>query len=130
MAFASEEIIAVLNKIKYPYNVGQPTQDYALKALDDAAQMKGQVKEILAERNIVSAALKDIPSVKHIYPSDANFILVKFEDANDTYRYLIEKKVVVRNRNNITLCEGCIRITIGTPEENRILIHALKEMQP
>ncbi|GHU56429.1 histidinol-phosphate aminotransferase [Bacteroidia bacterium] len=129
MAFASEEIIAVLNKIKYPYNVGQPTQEYALKVLDNAAQMKEQVKEILAERSKVAIALRDIPSVKHIYPSDANFILVKFEDANATYQYLIEKKVVVRNRNSITLCEGCIRITIGTPVENQTLLNALKKMQ-
>jgi histidinol-phosphate aminotransferase len=129
MAFASEEIISVLNKIKYPYNVGQPTQEYALKVLDNAAQMEEQVKEILTERSKVSEALRDIPSVKHIYPSDANFILVKFEDANATYQYLIEKKVVVRNRNSVTLCEGCIRITIGTPVENQTLLNALKEMQ-
>jgi histidinol-phosphate aminotransferase len=128
MAFASPEIIAVLNKIKYPYNVSGPTQRCALEVLSREACMKNQLRDILHERDSVKIALQKLPFVKHIYPSDANFILTKVEDANATYNYLVRKKVIVRNRHSTALCEDCIRITIGTPEENKLLIKALNEM--
>jgi histidinol-phosphate aminotransferase len=128
IAFASAEIIEVLNKIKYPYNVSLLTQEYALQVLDKEEQMKEQVAEILSERTKMAAALQEIPFVKRVYPSDANFILAQVEDAKATYQYLTGKKVVVRNRHTITMCEGCLRITIGTPAENNTLIQALKNM--
>jgi histidinol-phosphate aminotransferase len=128
MAFASEKIIAVLNKIKYPYNVSLLTQEYALKLLQQEERMQNQLSEILRERGLLETALRELSFVRHIHPSDANFILVKLKDANATYNYLVSRKIIVRNRHNVALCEGCLRITIGTPEENKILIRALKEM--
>jgi histidinol-phosphate aminotransferase len=119
----------VLNKIKYPYNVSRLTQEYALEVLSREERMKNQLSEILNERTLVETALHELPFVKQVYPSDANFILVRVEDANATYRYLVDRKVIVRNRHTVSLCEGCIRSTIGTPEENNILIKALSEMK-
>ncbi|MDR1557583.1 MAG: histidinol-phosphate transaminase [Tannerellaceae bacterium] len=126
MAFASSEIIAILNKIKYPYNISRPAQQCALEVLSREACMKKQLEEILRERTQVETALEQLPFVKQVYPSDANFILVRVEDAQATYNYLVEKQIIVRNRHSIALCEGCIRITIGTPEENNLLLQALK----
>ncbi|MDR1980605.1 MAG: histidinol-phosphate transaminase [Tannerellaceae bacterium] len=128
MAFASPGIIAVLNKIKYPYNVSRLTQEYALDVLSREEGMKNKLSEILNERSLVETALHELPFVKQIYPSDANFILVRVEDANATYDYLVKQGIIVRNRNTIALCEGCIRITIGTPEENNALLKALNTM--
>jgi histidinol-phosphate aminotransferase len=130
MAFASPEIIAILNKIKYPYNVSAPAQQCALEILSHEERMKSQLGEILHERTAVEAALQRLPCVKRVYPSDANFILVKVTDANAAYRYLREKKVIVRNRHSVALCEDCLRISIGRPEENRLLVRALGEMPP
>ena len=129
MAFASPEIIAVLNRIKYPYNVSRPAQEYALEVLRREDEMKRQLSGILRERALTVEALKRLPFVRHIYPSEANFILVRVEDANDTYIYMVNRKVIVRNRHTVSLCEDCLRITIGTPEENRTLIKVLEEMQ-
>lgn len=129
MAFASPGIIGILNKIKYPYNVSRPSQRQALEILSQEARMQAQVREIVGERAVVEAALQELPFVKRVYPSDANFILVEVEDARATYNFLAEKKIVVRNRHSVALCEGCIRITIGRPEENRALIRALNEMR-
>ncbi|MDR2389966.1 MAG: histidinol-phosphate transaminase [Tannerellaceae bacterium] len=130
MAFASPEIIAVLNKIKYPYNVSRPAQEYALKVLSREEEMRRQLSEILRERSLTEEALQRLPFVRHIYPSEANFILVRVNHANATYRYLVEQKVIVRNRHSVSLCEDCLRITIGTPQENHTLIKALEEMKP
>ncbi|MDR2475281.1 MAG: histidinol-phosphate transaminase, partial [Bacteroidales bacterium] len=113
MAFASEEIIGTLNKIKYPYNIGTLTQNHVLNALDKAQEVSGWVKILLNEREKMAAKLADLPFVTQVYPSDANFILVRTTDANAIYRYLTEKGIVVRNRNNVALCLGCLRITIG-----------------
>jgi histidinol-phosphate aminotransferase len=126
MAFASAEIIAVLNKIKYPYNVNILTQKQALKALNNADQVKEWVKILLGERTELINELKKLPIVEHIYPTDANFVLIKVPDANALYKYLVEKSIIVRNRNTVSLCLGCIRITVGTPEENKILLDELK----
>ncbi|MCD7977204.1 MAG: histidinol-phosphate transaminase [Tannerellaceae bacterium] len=128
MAFASPEIIAILNKIKYPYNVNQLTQEKALEILNQEKEMKEQLGIILSEREILNNVLGNMECVLDIYPSDANFILVKVRDANATYDYLVSKGVIVRNRNTVSLCEGCLRITVGTPEENVVLLKSLKEM--
>jgi len=128
MAFASPKIIAVLNSIKYPYNINYLTQDYALKMLDGKEQVDEWVNEILKERDRMIKALKRLNVVKHIYPTDANFLLVKVDDAMFVYRALISSSVIVRNRNNISLCNNCIRITIGTSQENNLLLEELKKL--
>ena len=127
MAFASTEIIAVLNKIKYPYNINILTQKQALLALKNDAQVKQWVKTLLNERAVLVEALQQLPIVQHIYPTDANFVLVRVDDANALYHYLVDKSIIVRNRNTVSLCLGCVRITVGTPEENRILLEELKK---
>ena len=127
MAFASTEIIAVLNKIKYPYNINILTQKQALSALKNDAQVKQWVKTLLTERTVLVEALKQLPIVQHIYPTDANFVLVRVDDANALYHYLVDKSIIVRNRNTVSLCLGCVRITVGTPEENQILLEELKK---
>jgi histidinol-phosphate aminotransferase len=128
MAFASEEIIYILNKIKYPYNINILTQNQALKALQNKIQVEKWVETLLDERTILKQELQKLPMVKHIYPTDANFILVRVDDANAIYQYLVEKSIIVRNRNTVSLCMGCIRITVGTPEENKILLDTLKTL--
>lgn len=127
MAFASTEIIAVLNKIKYPYNINILTQKQALLALKNDAQVKQWVKTLLTERAVLVEALQKLPIVQHIYPTDANFVLVRVDDANALYHYLVDKSIIVRNRNTVSLCLGCVRITVGTPEENQILLEELKK---
>jgi histidinol-phosphate aminotransferase len=129
MAFASTEIIAILNKIKYPYNVNILTQKQALSALKNADQTRAWVKTLLTERTVLVQELERLPLVQHIYPTDANFVLVKVPDANALYHYLVDKSIIVRNRNTVSLCMGCVRITVGTPEENRILLDELKNFQ-
>lgn len=125
MAFASHEIIAVFNKIKYPYNINLLTQEKALEMLKNEVHMKDWVEKTLAERrNLIDELLK-LKMVKHIYPTDANFVLIKVDDANATYQYLVEKGIIVRNRNTVSLCLGCLRITVGTKEENGTLLEEL-----
>ncbi|MDD3321109.1 MAG: histidinol-phosphate transaminase [Paludibacter sp.] len=127
MAFASVEIISVLNKIKYPYNVNVLTQKQALIALGNAKQVKDWIKILLSERTKLIENLKQFSFVQHIYPTDANFILVKVDDANKFYNYLVEKSIIVRNRNSVSLCLGCVRITIGTPNENQVLLNEVSK---
>ncbi|MDR0686204.1 MAG: histidinol-phosphate transaminase [Dysgonamonadaceae bacterium] len=127
MTFASKEIIALFNKVKYPYNVSSLTQNAVLEQLNDSDKQKKQwVKQILNERNTLVSSLKPLKIIQKIYHSDANFILVKVVDANSIYSYLTEKGIIVRNRSKIQLCDNCLRITVGTPEENHALINALK----
>jgi len=128
MCFASEEIIRVLNKIKPPYNLSGATQAILLDALDYVDAKNQLVKEILVERQRLAQELVVIPTVQHIYPSDANFLLVKFEKAKQLFDDLIEQKIIVRDRSKVTLCEDCLRITVGTTEENNILLSALKTL--
>jgi histidinol-phosphate aminotransferase len=128
MCFASSLIINILNKIKYPYNISSLTQEYALDALQNEQRKEEWVREILSERTAVTAALKEIPIVQHIYPSNANFILVRVENAPLVYRKLMEQGTIVRDRSRVTLCDNCLRITIGTPAENDILIRQLREL--
>ena len=127
MAFASPEIIGVLNKIKYPYNVNLLTQEKALELLDED-RMRTQLAQILQERTRLRRDLSAIPLVRRIYPTDANFLLVDVGDADGVYHKLVEEGIIVRNRNRVTLCRGCLRITVGTPEEDDSLLEALKNM--
>ena len=127
MAFASPEIIGVLNKIKYPYNVNLLTQEKALELLDED-RMRTQLAQILQERTRLCRDLSAIPLVRRIYPTDANFLLVDVGDADGVYNRLVEEGIIVRNRNRVTLCRGCLRITVGTPEEDDRLLEALKNM--
>lgn len=129
MAFASTEIIAVLNKIKYPYNINQLTQEYALQLLSEEDKMKEQLVRILKGRTTLERGLRELACVKKIYPSDANFVLVRVVDANGIYNRLVEKGIIIRNRTNVTLCENCLRITVGTEEENRILLNELETIK-
>jgi histidinol-phosphate aminotransferase len=128
MAFASAEVIAYFNKVKYPYNVPLPTQQQALHALTDVPARDRAVREILEQRARVAEGLRALPFCQQVYPSDANFLLVRVEDANATYDYLVRHGIIVRNRNRVTLCAGCLRITIGTPAENTALLAALAQL--
>ncbi len=129
MAFASKEIISVFNKIKYPYNVNILTQQVAMELLADEENMLGWVEILLSEREKMVEAIAKLNSVKHIYPSDSNFILVKIDDAKKVYDKLVEKGTIVRDRSKIALCQDCLRITVGKPEENEILLEQLQSFQ-
>ena len=127
IAFASEEVIHVMNKIKPPYNINQASQELALQALEEVGQVNDMIREIVRERETLHQALMQLPTVEHIYPSDANFLLVKVDDPRGLYNYLLNKGIVVRDRSRVELCEGCLRITVGTPDENNTLVNALNE---
>ena len=127
MAFASPEIIAIFNKIKYPYNVNLLTQKQALEVLHKYYEIERWVKTLIEERGLMMGKFAQLSIVKKVYPSDANFFLAKVTDAKDIYNYLVGKGIIVRNRSNIILCEDCLRITIGNRHENTILIEALEE---
>jgi len=126
MAFASEEIIEVMNKVKAPYNINEASQELALKALENIDQVNGWIKEILLQRDRLVLTLKDLDFVLDIYPSDANFILVKTTAPKEIYNFLVDKGIIVRDRSKVDLCEGCLRITVGTPAENDILLQTLQ----
>lgn len=127
MAFASAEIIALFNKVKYPYNVNVLTQHEAKKMLNLRFEVNKWVNQLLEERGRLMAAFVELPICKKVYPTDANFFLAKMVDANKIYNYLVEYGVIVRNRTNISLCQNCLRITIGSKEENSILLAALRK---
>jgi histidinol-phosphate aminotransferase len=126
MAFASEDIINVFNKVKPPYNINQASQELALEALNNIEQVNAWIKETVLERDKLEFALKALPIVEKVYPSDANFLLAKTTDAKGIYNHLIEKGIVVRDRSKVELCVGCLRITVGTPAENVELINTLQ----
>ncbi|MBQ0733223.1 histidinol-phosphate transaminase [Aquimarina celericrescens] len=128
ICYGSEEVIDILNKIKPPYNVNELTQKRALERVVNQDQIKLEVSEILRERKNLSEALRDISFVNEIYESDANFILVKVDNASKRYNQLLEKGIVIRNRSTQPLCENTLRFTVGTDEENKILIEALKNL--
>jgi histidinol-phosphate aminotransferase len=127
MAYASAEIIQLFNKVKYPYNVNLLTQEKALEVLTDITKIHQRINAIVESRNNLIDAFSQLPICSRVYPTDANFFLAKVCDANQIYNYLIEKGIVVRNRHNITLCNDCLRITIGSNEENRLLLSALRQ---
>ncbi len=127
MAFASKEIIDIFNKVKYPYNINSLTQQEALEILKDPFQVDEWVKNILQERSKVASAFRDLPICQKVYPTDANFFLAKMTDAQAIYDYLVEKGIIVRNRNKVQLCGNCLRITIGKKSENVELLSALRQ---
>lgn len=126
MAFASEAIIEIYDKVKPPYNISQATQDLALKALEEVGQVNEMIRSLVTMREALSLALAELPVVKRVYPSDANFLLVKVENPRGAYEHLIGAGIVVRDRSKVELCEGCLRITVGTEQENAELLKALK----
>ena len=125
MAFSSPEIISLFNKVKYPYNINSLSQEYVYNQLDRVDEKNTWVKELLDQREILNERLNALSIIEKVYPSDANFLLLKVADANKTYSQLVEKGIIVRNRNSVTLCQGCLRITVGTTKENDELIEAL-----
>ncbi len=129
MAFAHPEIIQLFNKVKPPYNVNGLTQEKALEALGQSQKKEDMVSRLLSNKAKLIQELKDFSLVEKIYPSDANFILVKVLQADELYRRLIKEKVIVRNRSRITLCDNCLRITVGTEGENEALVQTLKSLQ-
>lgn len=126
MAFASEQIIEVFNKIKPPYNINSASQQLALKALENIDQINNWIKTTVTEREKLKKELDTFSFVEKVYPSEANFLLVKVNNPKNIYNYLAGKNIIVRDRSRIEHCEGCLRITIGQPKENEELISALK----
>jgi histidinol-phosphate aminotransferase len=129
MAYADAELIKVLNKIKYPYNLNQKSQKIVLKALDNVEKKNSYVEKILDERFRLFKKLMELDIVRHIYPTDSNQLLVKFKDAKAVFSFLISKKVIVRDRSNVTHCDDCLRISVGTGKENRALMEVLEGFQ-
>ena len=129
MAFASKEIIALYNKVKYPYNVNMLTQQQATNALSLRKDIEDWVRLLLQERTRMMRAFLDLPICEKVYPSDANFFLAKMSDAQAIYDYLVDKGIIVRNRTRVTLCNECLRITIGTKSENTELLGALRSFK-
>ena len=127
MAFASKEIIAIYNKVKYPYNVNMLTQQQAIEMLKDPYEIDKWVKILLSERSRLIQAFLELPICETIYKTDANFFLAKMTDAKAIYDYLVDKGIIVRNRSRIQLCANCLRITIGTRTENNELLSALRQ---
>lgn len=128
VCYSSKEIIAVLNKIKPPYNVNELTQQKALERLLAYEDVQEEIEAVLEERDAMEEALKEVSYIEKIYPSDANFLLVKVDDANKRYDQLIEKGIVIRNRTTQLLCENTLRLTVGTIKENKALLKAMKEI--
>ena len=126
IAFAQSEIIALFNKVKYPYNINLLTQQYALELLRNSEKLQRWTNDVKREREVVVPALKEVRCVVKVYPTDANFVLVKVTDAVRIYNYLVDRGIVVRNRNNVQLCGNCLRITIGSKEENNEVLGALR----
>ena len=129
MAFASPEIIAIFNKIKYPYNVNRLTQEEAIKVLQHPEQIKEWVNTLLEERTRVMEEFVKLPCCVRVFPTDANFFLAKVYEATQIYNYLVSEGIIVRNRTNVALCNDCLRITIGTKEENEALLDALRKVE-
>ena len=127
MAFSNPEIISLLNKVKPPYNISSLNQEAVLKTLINAPEINKQLELILKQREQVISALNDLEMVKKIYPTDANFLLAEVDNANELYDYLVNEKVIIRNRNSVV--KNCVRITIGTPEENKKLIETLQNFE-
>jgi histidinol-phosphate aminotransferase len=126
MAFASEEIITVYNKVKAPYNISEAVQELVFKALDRMDDVNAMIRELVQERQRLEEELPKLKVVEHVFPSDANFLLVQFADARAIYNYLLAKQIVVRDRSKVILCNGSLRITVGTAKENDELLNALQ----
>jgi histidinol-phosphate aminotransferase len=129
MAFASSEIIGYLNKVKPPYNISEPVQELALKALDEIGQVNDMILQLVDARKQLELDFLKSPQVVKVYASDANFLLVEFTQARAMYDYLVGKGIVVRDRSNVLLCDNCLRITVGTDAENLKLVDAINSFQ-
>jgi histidinol-phosphate aminotransferase len=127
MAFASSAIIEVINRVKPPYNISQATQELALEALENTGQVNDMIRELVDMREALAVVLAQAPGVEKVYPSDANFLLIKIKEARKVYDFLLTKAIVVRDRSKVKLCEDCLRITVGTEKENTDLVEALQE---
>lgn len=127
MAFASAAIIEVLDKVKPPYNINQATQELVVKALDEVGQVNDMICLLVDMREALAEVFRSMPTVEKVYPSDANFLLVKIKDARKIYEFLLGKGIVLRDRSNVTLCEDCLRITVGTEQENTLLVDAMQD---
>lgn len=125
MAFASIDVIAYLNKAKPPYNISEPVQQLAIQALDEIGQVNDMIVEIVSSRKLLEKSLGNLEEVLKIHPSDANFLLVEFKQAKPMYDYLVSHGIVVRDRSNVLHCESCLRITVGTVNENELLVTAI-----
>lgn len=125
MAFASEEIVEIMNKVKPPYNISQPAQQLAIKALEEVGQVNDMITLLVDMREALAAVFSQMPMVEAVYPSDANFLLVKIQQAHQVYEFLLDKGIVVRDRSRVELCDNCLRITVGTEQENTLLVDAL-----
>lgn len=128
ICYASEEIIQILNKIKPPYNVNELTQQKALERLRKVVEVQNEIQKIIQQRNLLVEALETVNFVEKIYASDANFVLIKVDDANKRYNELIAKGIVIRNRTTQPLCENTLRLTVGTKEENEKLMRVLRDL--
>lgn len=126
IAYASTDIVDIYNKVKYPYNISELTQRQALAVLDDRERVAAVAVELVAARDGLAAELSAMPVVREIYPSDANFLLFRVDDADGLYAWLRDNGVIVRNRNRVHKCAGCIRVTVGNDEEDRIFIEKLR----
>jgi histidinol-phosphate aminotransferase len=124
MAFASSEIIEILGRVKPPYNINQVTQELTLKALEEVGQVNDMIKELVQMRDALKDVFEKIPIVEKVFPSDANFLLIRIKEAKKMYEYLLTKGIVVRDRSNVILCNDCLRITVGTEAENTQLVDA------
>jgi histidinol-phosphate aminotransferase len=129
LLFGSKEIISWLNKIKPPYNVNQLTQQFALDYLSNWEKIQSETAEIISERKVLEIALEKYSFVEEVFPSDANFILVRAKDANQLYQYLINRGIVVRNRSTQPLCQNTLRFTVGTVKENQLVLEALNQYE-
>lgn len=128
ICYASEEIISILNKIKYPYNVNSKTQEIAIDALNNKYKTDIWVEEILTQRDKLGKELRKLKITEKVFPSDANFFLVQVKDALNTYQHLVNDGIIVRDRSKVVLCYNCLRISVGTEEENKKLIQSLKKL--
>lgn len=129
MAFAHPSIIEIMNKVKMPYNINSLTQQKVLEALNNIQFLNDSIEKNNQEKEKLYQALKKFSFISKIYPTDANFILVQFDNPNEIYLHLLNYKIVVRNRSQVEKCEGCLRITIGTSEENQLLLNALSSFK-
>ncbi len=129
MLFAHPELVKYISRVKYPYNVNSLSIDAALKGLGETVQRDLWISSILEERSRMAMALESLAFVRSVYPSDANFLLIRVDDPSAVYEFLMNKGIIIRDRSSVPLCEGCLRITIGTEEENRALLQALKTFQ-
>lgn len=130
MLFAHPDLVRYLSGVKYPYNINTLTMEAAMNGLENTEQRRVWIREIIEERSWLAGELESLAFVKVVYPSDANFLLIKVDYPVAVYHYLMNKGIIIRDRSSVSLCEGCLRITIGTKEENRMLMDVLKTLQP